>query len=87
MANSNNNIENIILDEIFSVMDIKIYDLEANLLSSKCNIEPIDMLYILENIEKRTQTSMSSIFTENDHSILTVKNLAKAITNLIIKNN
>lgn len=72
-------IENIIIEAIEKNIDIKIMDKNENLFGNKYLIDPVDMVYIITDIEKSINQSISAIFERNDSEIMTINNLAKAI--------
>lgn len=79
---SKENIVNIILEVIKENMRIDNIDINENLFSDKYKILPLDMIYIIEDLEKSINKNITSIFESCNENIMTVNNLGQAIANL-----
>lgn len=79
---SKENIVNIILEVIRKNVGVDNVDINENLFSDKYKILPLDMIYIIDDLEKSINKNITSIFENCNESIMTVNNLGQAIANL-----
>ncbi len=64
---------------VFDVTKIEIISSEENLLSTKLDINPVDFLYIFDELEKRLNIPVVEIFVNSDYSVLKVNILGKKL--------
>lgn len=77
------NIVDIILEVIKKNIGVDNININENLFSNKYKIVPLDMIYIIEDLEKNLNKSITSIFENSNKNIMTVNNLGLAIASLI----
>lgn len=75
----------VILEEIKEVSHVDIAELDENLFGDRCCINTVDMVYVVDHIEKRLGKPIAEIFINEDYTIMTVNRMAKEIELLICK--
>ena len=74
--------ERVIYDVVKAVTDIDVIDVEDSLLDIKYGIFPADFLYIFSLIEREVGCDVTTILVGSTHEVMSIKNLAQAISNI-----
>ena len=72
-------IEEIIIGEILELYNIKIVDVNENLLNPKFEIPEADFIYLFENLWKKYNINVYSVIAKNNYKNFTINGLAEKI--------
>lgn len=72
-------VRKILVEEIESMFNISIIDLDENLLNQNLGIDTFDLLYLLNMMNEKFKVNVYKIIERNDSKVFTVNNLAEKI--------
>lgn len=78
-------VEEILISEIKSLYNVKISDMNENLLSQRIGIPVANFLYLFAELENKYGMDIYSIMAKNDCEVFTVKRLSAEIQGQQIK--
>ncbi len=74
-----NIVKNVILQAIEKISNIRVTDENKSLFNFEWNISPMDIVYIINEIEISLSMDVAKIIANSDYRILSVSNLTEAI--------
>lgn len=80
-------IRKILVEEIESMFNISIIDLDENLLNQNLGIDTFDLLYLLNMMNEKFKVNVYKIIERNDSKVFTVNNLAEKIEEMYFDDN
>lgn len=79
MTMEKDTVRKILVEEIESMFNISIIDLDENLLNQNLGIDTFDLLYLLNMMNEKFKVNVYKIIERNDSKVFTVNNLAEKI--------
>lgn len=76
MSFTKEKVKEILLFEIERLYDVKIYDLNENLLNQKTGIPIEDFLYLFAKLDLEYGIDIYSVLAQNDYTVFTINNMA-----------
>ena len=87
MTMAKDTVRKILVEEIESIFNISITDLDENLLNQNLGIDTFDLLYLLNMMNERFKVNVYKIIERNDSKVFTVNNLAEKIEEMYFDEN
>lgn len=87
MTMTKDTVRKILVEEIESIFNISITDLDENLLNQNLGIDTFDLLYLLNMMNERFKVNVYKIIERNDSKVFTVNNLAEKIEEMYFDEN
>ena len=87
MTMAKDTVRKILVEEIESIFNISITDLDENLLNQNLGIDTFDLLYLLNMMNERFKVNVYKIIERNDSKVFTVNNLAEKIEEMYCDEN